>query len=398
MEILIALGIAIAIAARKFIRDSQGQTNDAWSAAAAHLDLDFTRGALFRPRKLQGQLHGNSVEVSTVTRHTGKVRKVRTRYRVHYPRPLRLGLSVTESTMLSGVSVFLGAQDIDTGDAIFDRRFIVKGNNLYRVADFLNASRRREITDLFDELGGVRLDDDRIEWSSKSIASESSELIDTLMRLSWAATKIYEGDQDQMPKGPEPMAEPLQGDSATAAAEPGDAPAEQQVEVVAEGSDDIVPTDTPAEAGEVAGTDTSASTVHPPPVVSDSPANVAAGPDADSVCNDLFRPSVMSFEARKRFDERYKDQRVRWTGKLRRVASYRIDLTFAGGPGTKATFDLNLNGSGTAGRTIQAIVQLPPEADTGLRSHVGEPVTFEGTLAACDALVRNFHIADGQIV
>ena len=78
--------------------------------------------------------------------------------------------------------------------------------------------------------------------------------------------------------------------------------------------------------------------------------NAAAAPLADAdadaelavaaVCAQLFTRSITSTEARKRFDERYKGKRVRWSGKLRRAATYSIDIVFKGGPGTKATFAL----------------------------------------------------------
>ena len=49
------------------------------------------------------------------------------------------------------------------------------------------------------------------------------------------------------------------------------------------------------------------------------------GLDVATVSNDLFASSVMSFDARRLFDERYKGRSVRWSGELQSLTSYQID-------------------------------------------------------------------------
>ena len=45
----------------------------------------------------------------------------------------------------------------------------------------------------------------------------------------------------------------------------------------------------------------------------------------------------------------------------------------------------------------EPIVQLPQDAAEGLRSRVGESITFEGRLLNCDVLMRTFFIVDSKL-
>jgi hypothetical protein len=115
------------------------------------------------------------------------------------------------------------------------------------------------------------------------------------------------------------------------------------------------------------------------------------------ICSQLFTRSITSTEAKKRFEERYKGRRVRWSGNLRRAATYSIDIVFKGGPGTKATFALPVPTEGALGGAVQAVVQLAPGAAEQLRKRVGEEIAFEGRLLSFDSMVRNFNIADATL-
>lgn len=141
-----------------------------------------------------------------------------------------------------------------------------------------------------------------------------------------------------------------------------------------------------------------AAAASPSPDAATTPLN-DADPDlaVAAICSQLFTRSITSTEAKKRFDEHYKGKRVRWSGNLRRAATYSIDLVFKGGPGTKATFALPAPSDGALGGTVQAVVQLAPAAAEQLKRRVGEEITFEGRLLSCDTMVRNFNIADATL-
>ena len=74
-----------------------------------------------------------------------------------------------------------------------------------------------------------------------------------------------------------------------------------------------------------------------------------------------------------------------------------MDFVFGNDPGTKAVVELiELDGS-LFGRTVQAILGLPPEAHKTLEPRRDARIAFEGRLVGCDALVRNLYVADAQV-
>jgi hypothetical protein len=144
-----------------------------------------------------------------------------------------------------------------------------------------------------------------------------------------------------------------------------------------------------------------AATAAPAPAGAGAPASTPGEDDGAlavaEICARLFSRSITSTEAKRRFEEDYKGRRVRWSGNLRRAATYSIDLVFKGGPGTKATFALAVPSDGALGGAVQAVVQLSPAAAEQLKRRVGEEIAFEGRLLSCDTMVRNLNIADATL-
>ena len=106
------------------------------------------------------------------------------------------------------------------------------------------------------------------------------------------------------------------------------------------------------------------------------PASQPSGPpddlrlDVASVCEELFDPKVMSYEANRLFDDKYKDATVRWKGTARRASAYSYDFNFGDGGGTKAELDVYEVKQQYGSRTVKAFVQLPTEdADRYWRAH-----------------------------
>ena len=368
--LLVAVGIIFwaITAARKHSR----RVREAWSAAASELGLQFDPGSLTRRKSLHGLINGNRVEVETFTRNSGsKSSHSVTRYRVHYPKQLAAGLQIKPRGMLSNAAAFFGAQNIETGDAGFDSRVVVKGDFPSRVAGFLTPERRRGVLQLLDQYKGVKIDHQNIEWAKAGVAKNPAEIVEIVKQLSSAATALSGGTAGGAPV--EQVVVPL---AAAAVA---------SVFMDASGSKPIL-VEAPAELR-------AREPVAPP----ERDSAAADGLAVADVCAQLFTRSITSTEAKKRFEERYKGKRVRWSGNLRRAATYSIDLVFKGGPGTKATFALPVPTEGALGGAVQAVVQLSPAAAEQLKRRVGEEIAFEGRLLSFDGMVRNFNIADATL-
>ncbi len=376
--------IAIAVItwwAFKASRKHSQRVREAWAAAASRLNLQFDPGSLTRRKSLNGYIDGNRVEVETFTRNSGsKSSHAVTRYRVHLPKTLPQGLQIKPRGLMADAAEFFGAQKIATGDASFDSRVVVKGEYANRVAGFLTPERRREVIRLLDEFKGVKIDHQNIEWSKSGVAKDPAEIVEIVRQLSSAAASLSRDAAGGAPlkEVAVPLAAAATAATATIFMNPSDAKP-ISVEAPAALRAREVPADVPVE-------------VAPDP----APA-ASAGLAMADVCAQLFTRSITSTEAKKRFEERYKGQRVRWSGNLRRAATYSIDIVFKGGPGTKATFALPVPTEGALGGAVQAVVQLSPSAAAQLKNRVGEEITFEGRLLSFDGMVRNFNIADATL-
>ena len=120
--------------------------------------------------------------------------------------------------------------------------------------------------------------------------------------------------------------------------------------------------------------------------------------DVASVCEALFDPKIMSYEANQLFDDLYKDATVRWKGTTRRANVYSYDFNFGDGGGTKAEFDVYEVKQQYGSRTVKAFVQLPEDAAADLGARIGEDVQFEGRLISCEGSARRLYVLDARMV
>ena len=120
--------------------------------------------------------------------------------------------------------------------------------------------------------------------------------------------------------------------------------------------------------------------------------------DVASVCEELFNPKMMSYEANRLFDDRYKDATVRWRGTARRASTYSYDFNFGDGGGTKAELDVYEVKQQYGSRTVKAFVQLPVEAADVISVRIGEEIEFEGRLMTCEGSARRLYVADARMV
>ena len=152
----------------------------------------------------------------------------------------------------------------------------------------------------------------------------------------------------------------------------------------------------PAPPPEPAVVASTPSVPEPAAIPTDPPADLRL--DVASVCEELFNPKIMSYEANRLFDERYKDATVRWTGTARRASAYSYDFNFGDGGGTKAELDVYEVKQQYGSRAVRAFVQLPVEAAGDIGGRIGEDVQFEGRLITCEGSARRLYIADARIV
>ena len=161
------------------------------------------------------------------------------------------------------------------------------------------------------------------------------------------------------------------------------------------------PVEAPEPTADVPAVEPAAPLVPAPSVEEPQPApKVPSGGlrlEAASVCDELFDPKLMSYETNRLFDERYKDQSVRWIGAVRRANEYSYDSTFGDEGGTKVEVDLHEIKQAYGNRIVKGFVQLRKEAIDDVRSRIGQDVAFEGRLLTCEGSSRRIYVADAKL-
>ena len=109
-----------------------------------------------------------------------------TQIRAAFDPPLGVDLSLTAQGVMAGVGKLFGAQDIELGDSVFDKKFVVKGKDPRRVSNILSSEARSalialqatghelEVNDQWVELmvPGI-VDNEDILWSQLSLVIEA---------------------------------------------------------------------------------------------------------------------------------------------------------------------------------------------------------------------------------
>ena len=141
IEIIVFVGIvAAAIVVFYFIQRSRKQ---AWSGLAAQTGLAFEGIGLFSQARVTGMYRGRNIVLETFTTG-GKNSKICTRVVASVANASSIRLKLGEEGILAKIGKKMGGQDIQTGDAALDRRFLIKGEPEAEIRSLLLASDVRQ--------------------------------------------------------------------------------------------------------------------------------------------------------------------------------------------------------------------------------------------------------------
>lgn len=431
----------------------QDQANTAWRSAASQLGLHYKPGAFLQGRRIDGKYKGQWIQIDTFRRGSGKSSTTYTRYEVAFADSLNLGLHLSRQGFFSQVWTFLGGQDILTGDEEFDLAIVVRGHDDDEIRRFLTPARKDRIYTLLSEFQECTIDDNKIQCCLRGVEKSSARLISIIQQMTNTARYLGRYFEDEAappvlslaePERDEESAEivpvkPLYGELIDKPQQEPESLQKQPVEEAkplprqVEKSPPKVPDAgqwppkyaLPASPVEQPGKEDEPLpevTQPPPPGVAAStvessspplqPAESApavetpgaeengdkAAADVHEICQELFQSDLMSSQIKERFETKFKDQTIHWSGKLDQVTSYYYDMVFGNEPGTKADVDIHEVSNGIFGSDkVQAVVQLPKEMEDTLRSREGEQVSFTGRLIGCDAFMRKLFVAGGTM-
>jgi len=405
IAVILAIAAAVAIGIR-MVRRSHARMNEAWQRVAGELHLAFSPETFVKRAHLAGTVEGVGVEVKSVVESTGKSSRQYTRYRVSYP-SLGIGLKMRASGGWQRLTRMFGAQDISTGDAGFDPVVTVKGDDEEAVRRLLTPARRMSVHRLLAEHRGAVVEDSGITWDSNGLENDADRMLTVIRRMAGVAARLSGGSvahadsamRVRAEGNPAEAAEMLRSGTVSledrrdhAEAAYAGARYDEAAEALAD-LECALPAD-----GQVAAWRRRADERR----THAAPAEETGDPvltDPGEVAADLFDPDLLAYEAARLFEDRYEGSTVRWQGRVVRSSSYRTDLEFGGGPGTRAVIRVHRLGWDVyGGREVDAVVALPAEAHAVLQDLGDREVAFEGRLVRADSLMRNLFVAEGRLL
>lgn len=428
MGFIIPLAIFFAFIVVVATLQHSAKANAAWREAARELGFHHVEGRLTTRPRMSGFVDDHAVTVTTVTRGSGNSRRTYTAYDVAFPQSLGFPLKLTRQTMFSGVRKFFGGEDIEVGDAAFDPKVIVEGDD--RAArDFLTARRRERVRRFLTSRDYAEINQEGIHWETRGRVRSDTALTQAVRYgAALAAGLVAEHPRDRLfdraerarregdpgralailgrptdvaPEEPVADTEPDPPEAATAEPTVEERLLEGELLLLGDRRDEARRAFESAAASEPDDAEVrewlARAEVEPPPPPPVTPTADAAPTDApasipvDAVCDALFAGDVSSFEAGRLFDERFRDRTIAWSGTVKRVEDYSIDFVFKDGAGTKvvvaiATVEPAFGGE----REVCAVVQRP---DGEPSPAVGDTWAFRGRLVKADGFMRNVYVA-----
>ena len=116
-----------------------------WQQLSREVDGHFVQGGFARSDKVQVH-HGEwIVTLDTYAVSTGKATMIFTRMRAPYVNPDGFRFTIYRRGLFSEIAKRFGMQDIEVGDPVFDRDFVIKGTDPLRVRMLLENPRIREL-------------------------------------------------------------------------------------------------------------------------------------------------------------------------------------------------------------------------------------------------------------
>jgi hypothetical protein len=153
-----------------------GPSRDAiWRSLSNEIGGQFVEGGFARGAQVRA-MHGEwTVTLDTYVVSSGKAAAIYTRMRAPYVNPSGFRFTVYRKGLFSDIGKKLGMQDIEVGDAEFDRDFIIKSNDEAQVRVLLGNARIRELIAAQPEMYFTVKDDEG--WFGASFPQGVDELL-----------------------------------------------------------------------------------------------------------------------------------------------------------------------------------------------------------------------------
>jgi hypothetical protein len=141
---IIAVFVVILIGIVLGVWSKQKQA-ESWREFATQIGAEFVSGGLFRRDMVQAQVGGRTVTLDTYSVPSGDSNTTYTCMKTAFIKPAGFQFMIFRTGLISKIDKALGSQDIEIGDAEFDRQFTIQSNNEARLRALLASLRLRQL-------------------------------------------------------------------------------------------------------------------------------------------------------------------------------------------------------------------------------------------------------------
>ncbi len=121
--------------------------DEVWAQLAHEFGGDFLEGGLWNKDVVHVQVDAWEIVLDTFTRKQGKHRKTYTRIMAPFVNRDDLYFKIYRAGFFTGVAKYFGMKDIQINDEYFDKEFVIKGNDEFKITWILdNPAMKEQLT------------------------------------------------------------------------------------------------------------------------------------------------------------------------------------------------------------------------------------------------------------
>lgn len=125
---------------------------EVWEKLSQEIHAQFVDGGLWKGGKVVAKVGEWTVTLDTYTVSTGKSSTTFTRMRAPYVNKDGFRFKIYRKNIFSGLGKLFGMQDIEVGIPTFDQKFIIQGNNEFKIKELFSNSKIRELIEKQPEI------------------------------------------------------------------------------------------------------------------------------------------------------------------------------------------------------------------------------------------------------
>ena len=120
-------------------------TQEIWRQLCGEIGAQYIEGSFWKGAKVQATHGPWTITLDTYTVSDGETSTAYTRMRAPFVNPADFRFVVYRKGIFSGIGKWLGMQNIEIGDEVFDRDFILKSNQETKLRQLLGSTKIREL-------------------------------------------------------------------------------------------------------------------------------------------------------------------------------------------------------------------------------------------------------------